>query len=910
MKQNKPFRITFLLSLITVVFVIIQSCSTEKDAWINRGFHNMNAKYNGYFNADEIIDQALESYREKTKEDYTNILPVEAFPTKEEAVGFATPMEDAIERCSKVIYKHAMPNPNIAKSKSEEYGKWIDNNWFIIGKAHYLKGEYPEAIEKFSYITKFYKGEDGIYLARLWLAKSYMAQGEYSKAKIELDKATREKEEAEANEKSLMDYFKKDGDGKKKKKKKLSKRKRKRMRKEKRKNKKNEPAKFTRKLKLEYERTFAEYYIETKEYKKAIPHLEKAIELTRSRKEKARYRFILAQVYQQMGNGGQAVNYFHKVAKSNAPYEMRFYAKINKALSADANKEELRKDLYKMIKDPKNEEYKDQIYFVLAEMDFKEGAIDNAKANYSKSVFYSINNDRQKGISYLKLADIYFNDKDYIPAQKYYDSCVNVLPKDYENYNKVKDKADGLSDLVMNYETVVEQDSLQKIALLPEKEREKFLKKTVKQIKEDEERKKREEEERLLAQQKRLNNSTANTGSGSKWYFYNQKAKSRGFNEFRSLWGQRVLEDDWRRSNKESFTETEDDSDTTDVVEDEGLTADDLRKNLPLTPEAMDSSTNLIMNSLYNLGIIYKEQLKEIDESAHYFQKVLDRNIEHEKVLPATYQLYLIYKKKGNDSKANQYKQLILQNYPNSDIARLIKDPEYAKNKDKEEKKELKEYENLLKKYRRRMYMDVISESTQIIKNQPNNKFINKYYLLKAFAISKSNFGGVDMVRQTLQELYDLSPTSEEGKQAKIYLDKLKKGEQITTPDSNNSTENFKLNKNEKHYFVLIFPDNKGNINQVKVKLNNFNQTFFKSANLKLQNSILDPQNQTLVVSPFKDQDKAMNYYKAFISQPAQQKIGNMATEYTNFVISQSNYLLLLKNKNLDEYITFFNQNY
>lgn len=208
------------------------------------------------------------------------------------------------------------------------------------------------------------------------------------------------------------------------------------------------------------------------------------------------------------------------------------------------------------------------------------------------------------------------------------------------------------------------------------------------------------------------------------------------------------------------------------------------------------------------------------------------------------------------------------------------------------------------------MYMDVISESTQIIKNQPNNKFINKYYLLKAFAISKSNFGGVDMVRQTLQELYDLSPTSEEGKQAKIYLDKLKKGEQITTPDSNNSTENFKLNKNEKHYFVLIFPDNKGNINQVKVKLNNFNQTFFKSANLKLQNSILDPQNQTLVVSPFKDQDKAMNYYKAFISQPAQQKIGNMATEYTNFVISQSNYLLLLKNKNLDEYITFFNQNY
>jgi tetratricopeptide (TPR) repeat protein len=909
MKNSKFFRVSIIVSFL-VLFVVIQSCSTEKDAWINRGFHNMNAKYNGYFNSGEIIDQALTSYRDKTKEDYTKILPIEAFPTKEQAVGFATPMEDAIERCSKVIYKHAMPNPNVAKSKDEEYGKWIDNNWFVIGKAHYLKGEYPEAIEKFKYITKFYKGEDGIYLARLWLAKTYMVQGEYSKAKIELDKAKREKEEAEANEKSIMDYFKKDGDGKKKKKKKLSKRKRKRMRKEKRKNKKNEPAKYTRKLKLEYEKTFAQYYIETKDYQKAIPHLEEAIELTRSRKEKARYRFILAQVYQQMGNGGQAAYYFHKVAKSNAPYEMRFYAKINKALSTDSNKEELRKDLYKMIKDPKNEEYKDQIYYVLAEMDFKAGHVDKAKENYGHSVFYSVNNDRQKGISYLKLADIYFNEKDYIPAQKYYDSCVNVLPKDYEGYPKTKDKADGLSDLVVNYETVVLQDSLQKIALLPEKDREKFLKQVVKQIKEEEERKKREEEERLLAQQNRLNNSTANTGTGSKWYFYNQKAKSRGFNEFRSLWGQRVLEDNWRRSNKESFTETEETVDTSKVVEEEGLTVDDLRKDLPLTPETLDSSTNLIINALYNLGIIYKEQLKEVDEAANYFQKILDRNVEHEKVLPATYQLNLIYTKKGNSSKANQYKNLILQNYPNSDIARFLNDPDYFKKKEEESKKDLKAYEALLKKYGRRQYMDVITEASQVIKNQPENQYINKYYLLKAFAISKSNIGGVEVIKKTLEELYKLSPNSEEGIQAKIYLDKISKGEKIVPSDTNDSTEKFRFDENEKHYFILVFPEDKGNINQKKTQISNFNQTFFKSANLKLQNSILDQQNQTLVVSSFVNKEKAMAYYKAFVSQPAKDKLGDTASQYDNFIISQSNYLLLLKYKNLDDYLKFFNENY
>ncbi|HIP37610.1 MAG TPA: tetratricopeptide repeat protein [Crocinitomix sp.] len=908
MKQKHIFKSFILLSFLISFFLVVQSCSTEKDVWINRGFHNMNAKYNGYFNAGEIINQTLDAYREKTKEDYTKILPVEALPSKQEAIAFATPMEDAIERCSKVIYKHAMPNPNIAKHKDEEYGKWIDNNWFVIGKAYFLKGEYPEAIEKFKYIIKFYKGEDGIYLARVWLAKAYMAQGDYSKAKIELDKAKREKEESEAKEKKLTDYLKKDKNKSKKKKKKLSKRKRKRMRQEKRKNKKNEPAKYTRKLKLEYEKTFAQYYIETEDYKNAVTHLENAIDLTKKRREKARYRFILAQVYQQMGNGSQAVHYFQKVAKSNAPYEMRFYAKINKALSYGGNNEELRQDLYKMIKDPKNEEYKDQIYFVLAEMDFKEGNIKGAKENYSQSVFYSINNDRQKGISYLKLADIHFNEKDYIASQKYYDSCVAVLPKDYETYNQIKSKAEGLADLVFNYETVVLQDSLQKIALLPEKEREKFLKKTVKQIKEEEARKKREEEQRQLAMQKRLNNSLSNSGSGSKWYFYNQKAKSRGFNEFRALWGQRILEDDWRRSNKESFSEEEIEIDSVET-QDEGLSVEDLRKDLPLTPQAMDSSTNLIMNALYNLGIIYKEQLNELPEASNYFQKVLDRGVEHEKVLPATYQLYLIYKKSGKNAKAEGYKQMILKKYPSSDIARLIKDPDYALNKEKEAKKELLEYEEVLKKYRRKRYMDVISKSTQIINNQPDNKYINKYYLLKAFALSKANFGGVSEIKKTLESLYQLAPSSEEGKQAKIYLDKMAKGEQITTPDKNSSS-GYEFKPLEKHYFVLVFPDGGGNITQTKVKIANFNQTFFKSANLTMQNSVLDQNNQTLIVSSFVNEDKAMNYYRAFISQPAKDKIGDTATKYDNFVISQSNYLLLLKNKNLEEYIKFFNQNY
>jgi len=419
---------------------------------------------------------------------------------------------------------------------------------------------------------------------------------------------------------------------------------------------------------------------------------------------------------------------------------MRFYAKINKALSSTGGSEGLRKEIAKMLRDSKNEEYKDQIYYVLADLDIKDNDIVSAKRNLTRSALFSISNDRQKGMSYLKLADISFEEKDYIPAQKYYDSCIAVLPKGYENFETIAAKAIGLQDLVLNYEIVQRQDSLLMIAAMSDKDREKFLEATLKQIKADEIRQKAEAEARLLAQQKRLNNAAANAGTGSKWYFYNQKQKGNGVNDFRVLWGQRKLEDNWRRSNKESLNDFEDDNDSSEVeVEDEGLTVDDLRKDLPLTIAAVDSSNIMILDALYNLGIIYKEQLKEIEESIDYFSSVIDRKIEHPKVLPAEYQLYLLHKKKGSNGKANGYKGMILKDYPDSDIAKLLLDPNYLKKKAKKERKALDEYALVLKNYRYRRYLMVLTDCNNIITNDTVNPYLNKYYLLKAFATSKLN---------------------------------------------------------------------------------------------------------------------------------------------------------------------------
>jgi len=900
------------LTLVSVWFAgFINSCSTEKDALINKGYHNMNARYNGYFNAGEVMREALDGYRIAAKEDYTKILPLELYPDADAASGLFPQMDVAIEKCSKVIYKHAMPSPEKVRDKDEEHCRWIDDNWLVIGQSHFVKREYDEAIKKFKYIKKAYHGESSLYSSKIWLAKTYIELKEYSKAKIELDKVTLDLETAEANEKSILDIFKKDEKkSKKKKRRRPSKNKRKRLRKEKKNEKKNAPAKFSKKLKVEYEITFASLYLKQEEFAKAATHLEKAIELTRNRQTRARYMFVLGQLLQQAGDNTKAQDYYAKVAKSSAPYEMRFYAKINKALSATGGSEGLRKDLAKMLRDDKNEEYKDQIYYVLADLDIKDNDIASAKQNLTRSAYHSITNDRQKGMSYLKLADISFDEKDYIPAQKYYDSCIAVLPKSYENYEAISAKAVGLQDLVMNYEIVQRQDSLLMIVSLSEKDRERFLESTLKQIKEDEARQKAEAEARLLAQQDRLNTAAANTGTGSKWYFYNQKQKGNGSNDFRMLWGQRKLEDNWRRSNKESFSDFDDDNDSSLVdIEEEGLTVDDLRKDLPLTQAAVDSSKNMILDALYNLGIIYKEQLKETDESIDYFSSVIDRKVEHPKVLPAEYQLYLLHKKRGSSGKANAYKNLILDEYPDSDIAKLLLDPDYLKKKAKIERKALDEYGVVLKNYRYKRYLMVLTDCNDVIANDTANKYINKYYLLKAFTTSKLNIGGVAAVEKPLRALVKLSPDSEEGVQAKTYLGVLDKGAKIVQDDVVAKVE-YKKTENTPHYFILIFPNDAGDINPIKNKVSNFGMVYFKNDNLKMTNGIIGNEIQTLKVKTFANETKAMIYYKAFGTKSSENILETTAKDFDFFVVSKANQILFMKNNDLEGYIKYFKENY
>lgn len=887
------------LILSSALVAILLACSTEKDAALNRGYHNMTARFNGYYNAGVVIDLSLETYRVAYQDDYYKLLPLEIYPTEKDAPGLFPEMDKAIEKCERVILRHSMPM-QAKKKKDEELCRWIDDNWVVIAQAHFYKREYLMAEQKFDYVQKTYVGEESVYEAQIWLAKTYIALRNFPEAKriLSIVELSMKEGQAQRELNFIQRYKEKRADS-------GNKRKRDRAG-------VKEPAIFPKCLECDYEATMADFHIQQSQYKLAIEHLELAVKICKDNKKVARYMYVLAQLYQFTGDGNMATLYYTKVARSSAPYEMRFQAKINRALSATSGGPAIRKELYKMLRDEKNAEYKDQIYYALAEMDVREGNDSSAIKNYTASVYWSVKNNRQKGMSYLRLADMHFEDQQYVKAQKYYDSCVTVLPEDYEDYAAIKTKADGLADLVYHYETVVFEDSVQMIAAMDPETREKFLKKTLKDLEEAEALRKKQEQERLLQTQTKINDQTTTAGSGSKWYFYNSKVRASGFNDFRALWGTRPLEDNWRRSEKSSFATDVEDSDsaeTTTTAKKDTMTVDDLLVDIPLTEGAMDSSNNRLINSLYMLGVIYKEQLKEEDQAILYFKSVIERGIEHPRVLASMYQLYLIYTKRGS-AEAETYKQMILTQYPDSEIAAIMRDPEYLRKKEEEAKKELNEYAKTLIDYKQRYYGAVITKCNEVIAFDTANQYLNKYYLLKAFAISKTDPGNKSAIASPLQALYDLDPQSEEGQQAKIYLDKIYAGQNIVDPDNPTGTSDYILDKDAQHFFILVVPSSAGGSEAPKIKLANFNNEFFRSKRYTVINTVLNDDTQLLIVKTFTNADEGALYMSAFKSSTSTITIGTMANDFQTFLINSANFSTLTQKKETTGYFDFYTKNY
>ena len=490
-----------------------------------------------------------------------------------------------------------------------------------------------------------------------------------------------------------------------------------------------------KKYSSEFNALYADFYIRKHNYDDAIAKLSKSLESTKNKEAKRRYTYVLAQIWLKKKEYSKASELFTNVIKLKPKYDMMFNAKISRALSFDTNGEnqkDIKKMLSRMVKDGKNVEFLDQIYYALADIAFKEKDEPLGIEYLQKSAALSVSNDKQKALSYLRLGELFYEKPQYIQSQAYYDSCLTVLPQNYSTYETIYERSKALTHLVDNILIVQEEDSLQSLAK-DEKHRNKVIDKLVQKAIEEEDLKKAD-----LANSENFNfldndNANSNLPNSGKWYFYNQTTLGFGFTDFKKVWGNRKLEDNWRRSNKEtvaSFDEenlsNETDSASADSSKNkinEKTSPEYYLQFIPLTEEKMIASNNKIIESLYIIGNIYREDFEDYKNSTLAFENLIERYDTCKYKLPSWYNLYRISLVTNNDPMKEKYKGLILNNYPESEYARIIQDPSYNK-VTRENRKRVDNYYSIVYD----LYSDHQYESVLVRCEKPNQFLLITIY--------------------------------------------------------------------------------------------------------------------------------------------------------------------------------------
>lgn len=874
-------------AIILVLFALLTavSCTTRKDGFAYRVFHNTTARYNGYFYAKEAMREARGILKENHKEDWDEVLPLFVYGKDEDAEQIFPLMERAIEKSSRVIDRHKMEPAGRSKKpiKRPEMNKWIDDNYLLIGQGYFYKRNYLKAEEIFLYVSRKYKDKEMQAQSNTWLARCYMQREQYNKAKNAILKAVQLREIEEEN-------------------------------------------------RADAHLVYADLLIRLEEWKDATEQVELGLRYIKKKRDQARPTFVLAQLMQKQAKASEAIAYYNAVLKLRPEYEMEFYAQIMQAMAFDrrgGNSQRIKDILFKLLKDDKNTEYQDVIFYALAEIALEEQNRDAGIDYLETSLAVTQGNQKQQLKGYVRLADLYLADKTYLIAQQYYDSAATIIEETHPRYKDVVNKAESLTELVEHLNIIADRDSINSLCDLPEDEL--FAK--LEQIREQKVRER--EEARLAAEQAALAASKEGgvSGQGTFWP-YNPQLRESGKMNFLSFWGDRELEDHWRRRNKISMSfgggEEESESEDEELAEEEEVkddipSVDDMFAALPCSDEEREQAMADIAEAYYRSGIVYKEKLEDLENAIEQWEVLVTKYDDSEFHATSFYLLFRSYKTKENDGYQNPFcgtcnsvywGDIIIERYPGSEWAMLVENPDHLDAAEVKKREEREAYEVLLNLYYQRVYQTLLLKTGEVIEAEPDNHLICKYRLLHALAI-----GGMDGMTgqrnnhiEALQKVISECPDTEEAAFAQERL-RLISGEPKPKSESVEEEEEVTLNvspftydASARHYFMIVMPLKGGDVNKTKAALSDFSAANFKTLALKVSSNLIDRNNQVVLVKTFNRIDDAKTFFSLF--QKSEVMEGIRSEGYPTALISKENYVTLFKNKDLEAYKSFFDEKY
>jgi len=897
----------------------LTSCSSKKNTAATRKYQEFITRYNIHFNGDTHYKETLHEMETSYEDDYSRLLFIHPAAAKadEKAPQPQGNFDRSIEKAQKAIQLRSIKKKPKKKSgrssdpaykawmRREEYNPFLHNSWMMMGRSQYLNGDFLGSASTFFYISKHFSWlPQTVTEARLWEARCYCAMDWLFEAE------------------NILTRIK--------------------------------PEQLTSKtLRGLYLTTYADFHIQAKDYEKAIPMLTDAIKFA-SRPQKIRLNFLLGQLYSLTGQKEAAYKAFSKAGSNpSATYRTKFNARIKQSeVYTGTDIEPEVKALRRMVRYDRNKEYLDQVYYAIGNLYLSRRDTANAIANYELAAEKSTRNGIDKAISQLTLGGLYYDLHKYAKAQPCYAEAIPQIPETWPDYKKLKKRSDVLDELALYSQNVELQDSLLRLAAMTPEQQLDAVNKIIDALKkkEKEEAEAAAREEFLANRDAQANNLqggssqapqtfTMNTGDDS-WYFYNTATKNAGRTEFQKRWGNRKLEDDWRRRNKASFNfndfgtgEENDETPDEDAAANDSVPSPDAAalekendphfpeyylKQIPKTDEEKQIANDVIQEGLYNMGVILKDKLEDFTAAEEEFETLLHRYPDNIYRLDAYYNLYLMFMRSGDIAKSEHYRSLILAEFPESKYAIAMRDPDYIGNLRRMLEVENALYDDALEAYLGNDNARVHATYKIVREQYPLSKLMPKFMFIEALAhVTDHN---TEEFKATLMEMLERYPDTDLSPYASSYLKGLAQGRELqqgarnmrgmlwdirlgndsTAVDGDAALE-FDLNPNEEQYLVLLFPTDVISQNALlyNVARHNFTSFVVKDFDLEQMNF---GRLGLLLIKGFSNVEE-INHYRKVMAASASLSI---PPEVRPVVISAKNFDTLLKSgRSFDDYFRY-----
>jgi tetratricopeptide (TPR) repeat protein len=887
--------------LLFCVAMVLFSCNPNKNKWLNRNWHSMTGRFNVYFNGELKYHEVMETLEKGHQNDFTKILDVFPYGDEAAAKGVSGQLDIVLKKVSLAIQNHYV-------------GRYTDNSYLLMGKAHYMKRDYYAGMEAFQYINAKYKDQGLHTISTAWIAKCYMGLKKTEEAEAVMGLLLSEEQSKTQNKSLYHKVFP------------------------------ETPKDYSREIYA----TAADIAIKQQKYSIAAEKLKLALNNAGQKKDRIRYTYILGQLYAQMDSIQPAKKYFGQILNMLAPYEFEFNASISLAKLYDKNDrvavKKIRKSLKRMLKDDKNEGYYDQIWYALAELEFKEKNLPAAIYDYKKCAESQGKNPNQKALAYLALGNIYLDMPDYKLAQAYYDSTAATISPSYVDYNKIITKKTVLSDLISNLVVLETEDSLQAITLLNENELERKIDEWIAKARQDSaqnvkrlrDQKEAEKYAKLNPQANIANTNTAGFGQQGSWYFYNPTIMAGGAAEFFSAkkWGMRENEDYWRIAAKEKAEkkdgEANEAGDDAAAGKDSTQTTDDVQtkpvesepddalpnisgsrrawiENVPYTREQMDKSNAMVEDALYNIGVIYDDKLNDTKESIKEFELLLNRFPFTEYEPEVLYKLYRLYSKQKQTDKAESVKQKLITGYPESPYALILQNKNVSTSESDANLEVVKAYEHLYQLYVAGDYGQVKKLKPEADRKYAGNAMQAKFDLVYALAVGKTE--PVESFKVELNKLVSLYAKTDVGDRAQAILDYIKNGSKRDMPDSLKAKmPEFVIDEKESgpFYYIIAIKDEQMDLTDFLAKYSQYNAEYNSLDNLRINPMLSNDGYQLILVREFKEWSKVYSYYTDMKIRDAIRKRLKYNGQAIGFPASINNFKKMLKEQKVDLYIKTF----